>query len=291
MSAFLSSVKADLLDRRLLAGVLALGAALAAALGYAALAGNGTGGSSVGPVTPGGGASSATSAQTPGIAVSQAPANPAEVMAETTSGSSDQRKGAARDPFTPFAGTSSTSATTSATASKTSGSSTSSGSSGSSTQTGSSSPGAGATTPTAAPKPSQPAKPKTPAQVYHVAALFGVVPAGTPPQSVQLTPYENIAPLTPLPSSKEPLVIFKGTTSGGKSATFTLAGEVILHGSATCVPSASQCLEIDLAPGQDEELEYLPPGGGATTYKLQVVTITSTRASAARAHISRRHKA
>jgi hypothetical protein len=297
MSNLLNSIKADLLDRRLRAGVLALGVALTAALAYAVLGGGGGGGSTASPAArPGAG--SATPAA--GIAVSQAPSSPGEAIAETTNGLSHQRKGLARDPFTPLPGATSTTTTaatpgsssagsgssTSGSGSSTSGSGSSTSGSGSSgkAQSGSSSQG-GATTPAPA---SKPAKPTTPAPVYHVAVLFGAVPAGTPPQNAQLTPYENLAPHTSLPSSSQRLVVFKGAAAGGKSATFTLAGEVILHGNGACVPSASQCEAIDLRPGQSEELEYVLPSGQAIIYQLEVVSISSSKASTARAHASRR---
>ena len=109
------------------------------------------------------------------------------------------------------------------------------------------------------------------------------MPPGTPPQSLQLTPYENLTRLTALPSSKQPLLVFRGVTAGGKSATFTLIGEAILHGAATCIPSPSQCQAIDLKPDQVEELEYVSSGGQAVTYQLHVVSISASQASAARA--------
>ncbi|HYM55839.1 MAG TPA: hypothetical protein VES97_10780, partial [Solirubrobacteraceae bacterium] len=127
-------------------------------------------------------------------------------------------------------------------------------------------------------KPSAPAKPTT---VYHVAVLFGVVPAGMLPAEAQLTPYENLKLLRPLPSAKQPLVVFRGVTSGGKSATFTLVGEAILHGAAACLPRASQCQAIDLKPSQSEQLEYLAPNGEVVTYELRVVSIVAGKASAA----------
>jgi hypothetical protein len=130
------------------------------------------------------------------------------------------------------------------------------------------------------PKPSAPAKPET---VYHVAVQFGVIPAGLTAASAQLVPYANIKRQAPLPSAKLPLVVFRGVTAGGKSATFTLVGEAILRGVAKCLPSASQCQAIELKTGQSEEFEYLPPTGAAVTYELQLVAITSTKATASAA--------
>ena len=75
--------------------------------------------------------------------------------------------------------------------------------------------------------------------------------------------------------------MFRGVTTAGKSATFTVVGEAILRGTATCLPSAAQCEEIDLKPGQAEQLEYLPENGQGITYELRIVSIASAKASSA----------
>jgi hypothetical protein len=270
MTEFLNALKADLLDRRLLPILALVGVALLAASAYAVLGGGGS------TATTASTATRPVSTGASGIAVSPAPANPNEAVAETTSGASHQRGGVSRNPFTPLPGTKSTTASTSKSTTG-SGSSTTSTTSGS----GSSSKGAGGTTPTPTPKPA-PAKPQ-PKVVYHVAVLFGGVPAGTSSPSSQLTPYEDLKLLTPLPSSTQPLIVFRGVVAGGKSATFTLVGEAILHGEGSCLPNASQCQAIDLRPGQAEQLEYLPASGPATLYELKIVSISSSKASAAKA--------
>src|SRR3954449_11296211 len=87
-------------------------------------------------------------------------------------------------------------------------------------------------------KPSKPSKPAKRKTIYNVAVLFGVVPSGTAPLIAVLTPYEKLGLYTALPSAKKPLIVFRGVTAGGKSATFTIAGEAILHGQAACLPNA-----------------------------------------------------
>lgn len=276
MSAFLNSVKADLLDRRI-APLVAVGvAALLVAVGYVVF-----GGGSSSP-TPATGSTPALSAAAGGIAVSQPTTSKA--VAETTIGVAEQRQGAARNPFAPLPSVARLQAaemakTTSAT-SPASQSSSSTSSAGSSTGSGSES----AIQPKSEPAPSTPAKPPAPAKpqpVYGVAVLFGVIPPETPAEGVQLTPYENIKLFTALPSAQLPLIAYRGVTAKGKSATFTLVGEVILHGGAVCLPSASQCQAIGLKAGQTEQLEYLTPGGQAVTYELRIVSISSKAASAA----------
>ena len=274
MSEFFSALKADLLDRRLLPLVALAGVALIAAIAYVAIGGGSSTGSSSTP-------SIAAVPATTGIAATAT--TPEKAVAEVTSGSSEQRHGVSHDPFTLLpeavrqaaeakkastAGTTSNSNTANAGATSTAGSETS--------KSGSSSEKSGGSTPT-----KMPAKPTKPKNVYHVAVLFGVIPAGVSPSGASLTPYEDVKLLSPLPSAQQPLIVFRGVTAGGKSATFTLTSEAILHGTATCLPSASQCEAIDVAPGQTEQLEYIAPSGEVSIYELRIVSIVSVKASTA----------
>jgi hypothetical protein len=279
MTDFFDSLKADLLDRRVLPILVLLGVALVGALAYAALGGGGspsTPAPVVSPLSPGVSASS--------ISVTQAATATNRPVAETTSGSAHRAAGAPRNPFTPLPGAQASSASSSEASTGTSGStqpsssSSSTASSGAGTETGSGSQG-GTATPEGKQSPSK-AKKQT---VYTVAALFGAVPAGSPSPSPTLTSYEHLRRQQPLPSSLQPLVVFRGVTAGGKSASFTLVGEAILRGSAACLPSASQCQMIDLKPGQVEELEYVPLEGTPVVYQLQVVSIDAIKASASAA--------
>ncbi|HMH46305.1 MAG TPA: hypothetical protein VK538_01200, partial [Solirubrobacteraceae bacterium] len=217
-----------------------------------------------------------------GIAVSQAPTDTGQPVAETTSGSA-HRAGATRNPFAPLPGAKAAQAASTAT----SGSTTSSSSSSTSSSTTPTSPesGGGSSSGGATPTPEtrKPAAKEKSQTVYHVAVRFGTAPAGTPPLTAQLTPYDDLKRQQPLPDAKQPLIVFRGVIAGGNRATFTLVGEAILRGSAVCLPSASQCQAINLRPGQTEELEYIPLGGAAITYQLQIVSITSSKASASAA--------
>jgi hypothetical protein len=277
MNEFLDSLKADLLDRRMLPLLGVLGAALLAALGYAVLGG----GSSSAPSSS---ASTGPAASVPaGIAVSPAPAP--QAVAETTNGGSTQHKGLIHNPFAPLPGVVKAATASVSTSTAVSSASASSKNRGSATPSSGAAPSASAnggpasSAPTPAPvKPSAPAKPKT---VYHVSILFGTLPAGTTPQTAQLTPFENLKLLAPLPSAKSPLIVYRGVTAGGKAATFTLVGEAILHGNATCLPSASQCQTIDLQVGKSEQLEAYGANGEVTVYELRIVSIAASSASAA----------
>jgi hypothetical protein len=264
MNAFLSSLKADLLDRRIRAVLVLLAAALVAALAYALTGG---GPAPVIAPLPSPGAASGVSGVSP-VAVSP---NPNAAVAETTSGSSHQRGGRARDPFTPLPGSLATIASHAGTGkSPASGSRSAKSEVTKATNTGGSAPSS---------KPSTPAKPKP---AYHVSVLFGEVPAGTPPQNALLTPYEDLKFQQKLPNPQNRVLAFNGVTPDGKLATFKFVGEAILRGTATCLPSASQCQMIALAQSQSEELELLPAAGGPpVVWELQVVSITTSNASAA----------
>jgi hypothetical protein len=282
MNDFLNSLKADLTDRRMLPLVGLAVAALVGALAYVAL-GGGSGSTAPAaavpsnPVTPAG-----------GLSVTQT--TPEKGVAEVTSGAAAQKQGKARNPFTPLPeekSKTSTSASSGSTASGTgsSGSAASGSGSGSTpsnsspSSSGSSPSSSGSKTPSApsTPSSSTPSTPSKHEQLYHVAVVFGVPASPTDP----LVPYVDLKLMTPLPSAAQALVVYRGVTAGGKSATFTLVGEAILHGEGNCLPEAAQCEAIDLKPGQAEQLEYLPAGGTPVTYELKVVSIASSKASGA----------
>jgi hypothetical protein len=284
MNELLKTVLADLRDRRLLPFVALVGVALVGGIAYAML---------------GGGSSATPTASVPvplrgasGIAVVQA--HPETAVAETTNGTAEQRKGKVHDPFNllPAAAkaaasvASSTSTSTSTSTGTSTGSSPSAPSSETPPKSGA---GTGSGPVEVETKPTKPSKPSTPKTVYHVAVLFGVVPSGATPFITALTPYQSLKLLTPLPA-KQPLLVFRGVTAGGKAATFTLVGEAILHGLAACLPNATQCQAIDLQPKRYEQLEYLTPTGEVITYELRVVSITAKKASAASVHTFLAHQ-
>jgi hypothetical protein len=275
MNDFFNSLKSDLLDKRFLPVLALLGVALVAALAFAVLGG----GSSTSPPPPVAGASSGTTGASGTVAISPAPAVN-QAVAETTS-SARRHSGAPRNPFTPLP-SSQAKPTTASSSSAPSKSPSSASSSGSSSSSGAST-GAGSSSPSAPAKPAKPAKPKPPQKVYNVDVLFGAAPIGTAPQSIPLTAFNNLTRLYPLAVNGEAPLVFTGVAAGGASAIFTIVREVFPHGPAVCHPSASQCQAIQLKPGQSEELEYIPPSGQALVYRLQLVSITAVKASAAKA--------
>jgi hypothetical protein len=282
MNEFFKSLKSDLLDRRLRPALAIVGVLLIAAIAYAAFGG----GSSPSAPPPSSAATGATLAAS-SIAVHEASTQTEQPVSETTDGAPQQRGGKTRNPFAPVPGVKTATAAGVSQASNSSATetpATAGGSAGESKPNSTS--GASESPSTSEEKPAEakkPAKKPTKQTVYQVTAAFGAAPAGTPPASAQLTPFENLKRQQQLPSSSQPLVVFRGVTAGGKSATFTLVGEAILRGEGTCQPDPSQCLAIDLKAGQFEELEYVPPEGTPVVYQLQVVKIQASKASAAAA--------
>jgi hypothetical protein len=288
MNEFLSSLKSDLMDRRMLPLLALLGVALLAALAYAVL-GGGAGSTpkptaAIAPIAPG--------PTGPSLPVSQAPTNPHAAVSETTEGHRYQHHSGAHNPFAPIAsaakttgssaaapsGAGSTSGAAPSTSSSTPSSPSSSGSGGS---TGSGSSGGG-TTPSEPPAEPAPTKPHKPKVVYAVDVIYGIAPP-SPAQLSQLTPYTDLKRLEPLPSATNPRLIYAGVDASGKNALFTLTGEAILKGQGSCVPRPTQCEALALAVGQSEEFGYLEENGITVVYELKVVSITKRKASSATA--------
>ncbi len=268
MNGFLENLKGDLFDKRLRPIVALVSVGLLAALAFIVL-----GGSSES-------APSAKSGHPVAVAlrsgVTITPSTHEDALAETTSGAAARQLGSTRNPFGGLLSASApvTSSTSSSSSSSSGGSSASSqgGSSSSTEQSG----GSGGTSGSS--KPAAPSKPKT---VYQLDALFGQVPSGQE-KSSELAALDNIKTLTPLPSIKVPLLIYRGVRKGGRDATFTISGEAILSGQGVCTPNPYDCEAISLKTGQVEHLQYLPAGSEtAVTYELKIASIQAQEASIA----------
>ncbi|HEX4482731.1 MAG TPA: hypothetical protein VH081_03015 [Solirubrobacteraceae bacterium] len=276
MNKFFSSLKGDLLDRRLMPFVALLAVALLAAIGYAAFAGSS---SSTPPA-----ASAPTSAPVAGIAVSAVKSD-AEPGAGETTGAAKQSANAGRNPFSsPSETKAKTASSTSSTTSSSSASATSesSGAAAGGSSSGSTESASGGSSSPSSSSEATPAKPKAkkqPQTSYKVEVLFGATTAGTPALSAQLPAFANLKRQQPLPSDSHALVVYRGVIDGGKSATFTLVGEAILRGEATCLPSTAQCQAIELKQGQTEELEEAQLGSAPVVYELYLASIKASESS------------
>jgi hypothetical protein len=112
------------------------------------------------------------------------------------------------------------------------------------------------------------------------------VAEGEPAQPAQLKTYTDMDLDEPLPGKQNPQLIYLGVVlHTGNDVLFGLTGEAILHGSATCKPSATQCQAIELQVGQSETLEVLEANGAPVTYELKLLSIDKSISSASTARV------
>jgi hypothetical protein len=302
ITEFLQALRADLLDRRMLAVLSAGAVLLLAAIAYVVLGSE----SAPTPVTPIAPATASSAASgTTGIAVSQVAKGSTGAVAEVTSGESLQHGGPTRDPLAAPAGdVAGTSSNKTASVSGTSSPSSTGGSGAASapaaTSPATTSPSKASPTKTSpaktsptktSPAKTSPAKtsptktspateprattPQKAPSGHSVDVLFGLVPAGTTTLVEDLTPYGNLRTVTPFPSAAENLIELVAVSASADAARFRFIQPMIPSGVAKCIPSPTHCEAIDLKPGTFEQLEYAPPSGGPTLlYQLELVKIT-----------------
>jgi hypothetical protein len=155
-----------------------------------------------------------------------------------------------------------------------------SGNSPSSPSTGGSSPsggGGGIQTPT--PTPVQvPAKPN-PKDLYRVDVRFGEIG--------DLKTDKNVARLTPLPSSSNPLIVFLGLKKDAETAVFLVSSDAVPSGDGKCRPSTRDCETVEMQWGDTELFDVQTGTAGVVQYRLDVrnvYRVSATEARAARAH-------
>jgi hypothetical protein len=138
---------------------------------------------------------------------------------------------------------------------------------------------AGVTTPATA--PSAPTKPATTSvDTYRVKLSFGEVGA--------MKSYDNVARLTPLPSSDNPFFVYLGLADDQKSAIFLINADAVPNGDGTCKPSHDDCQQIVLRAGDTEFFDLQSGTAGVVQYQLDLKSIkkykAASKASAAKAH-------
>jgi hypothetical protein len=280
MTELLQSIRADLLSRRLLPALIALGLALIAAVAYAA-----TGGGASSTASP---PASISTAAVPGganaLPVSVAPANPNQAVSETPRGTLYQSRGATRNPFTPLPSPPAKKASAST-------SSGSKGSAGKSGGTGSSKSTAGATTGgSSVPPVAPPAKPApkpihaglTSTQSYGVALSLTTFAGG-------LDTIDPLERLSLVPSAQQPLLVYLGVLKGGRDALFAVQPGTVVSGPGSCTPGPTDCEILSLAQEQIESLA-VSTGSGTAGVALFAVTAINVKdhASVAAANRARR---
>lgn len=86
----------------------------------------------------------------------------------------------------------------------------------------------------------------------------------------------DVARLTPLPSARQPQVMFMGVLDGGHQAVFALGAGVKHSGPGICRLSRTHCSVILLRAGQTEQLVLAGPNSTPQPVILRVARITST---------------
>lgn len=86
-----------------------------------------------------------------------------------------------------------------------------------------------------------------------------------------LTPFKNIASMTPLPSQTTEVLVYYGLTDDHKQALFLVSNKVDgLSGPGVCVPAPDDCSLLSLPAGSSEDLHYTKDGH---TYRVVVSEI------------------
>jgi hypothetical protein len=150
-----------------------------------------------------------------------------------------------------------------------------SGSTGDSTGTGTTTPPTGTTTPSTG-GTTTPVKKVT---TYSVDLSFG--------ESGAEKKYNNIARLTPLPSSDSPFFVYMGLSADKKSATFLINGDVVPSGDGHCTPSPTDCQQITLTRGDIEFFDMQSGTAGVVQYQLELRNIKATTTTAAKAQTAK----
>jgi hypothetical protein len=141
--------------------------------------------------------------------------------------------------------------------------------SGGSTDTGATAPGTAPTTPSTG---TGTTTPKAPSKVtYRVNVKFG--------EDGAMKTFNNVARLTPLPSSDNPFFVFLGLSDDGKTATFMINGEAVPTGDGHCNPSPDDCQQVTLKVGDLEFFDLQSGTGGVVQYQLELEKIVKTKAA------------
>jgi hypothetical protein len=142
-------------------------------------------------------------------------------------------------------------------------------------------------TPATKPDPGTNAKPEGSIDdTYRVKLTFGEVGAEKT--------FNNVARLTPLPSSDNPFFVYLGLADDQKSAIFLVDADAVPSGDGTCQPSEDQCEQVELKAGDVEFFDLQSGTAGVVQYQLTLESIkkvTAATAATARAAHARESRA
>jgi hypothetical protein len=83
-----------------------------------------------------------------------------------------------------------------------------------------------------------------------------------------------------LPSSKDPVVIFMGVRSDGKTAVFLVSASATTTGDAKCQPSDTECTFLYIKKDDVQTIESVSSDGAITDYTLKLKDISVKRTTA-----------
>jgi hypothetical protein len=82
-----------------------------------------------------------------------------------------------------------------------------------------------------------------------------------------------------LPTSDNPIVVFMGVKSDGKTAVFLIAANASVDGDGSCKPSDTECTFLYMKKGDKETIEAVDTTGAITDYTLELKDIDVKRTS------------
>ncbi|HWH92836.1 MAG TPA: hypothetical protein VNT03_03160, partial [Baekduia sp.] len=91
--------------------------------------------------------------------------------------------------------------------------------------------------------------------------------------------YDNVARLTPLPSSDNPFFVYLGLQDDKQSAVFLVDADAVPSGDGKCLPSHDECEQIVLKEGDMEFFEMQSGTAGVVEYQLELTSIKKVTAS------------
>jgi hypothetical protein len=125
---------------------------------------------------------------------------------------------------------------------------------------------------TSAPPSSEPTTPAVPTVTFPKGALkvrFGDA------NSTSELPTLYLNRLEPLPDADAPVLVYEGARDGGKSAVFSIPGEIVAVGDGHCDPKPDDCATLKLRAGQTEFITVKGggPNGEDVEYQLDLLKI------------------
>ena len=83
----------------------------------------------------------------------------------------------------------------------------------------------------------------------------------------------NVPRLTALPSSSDPVVVFMGVLSDGKTAAFLVTSDATAQGDGTCKPTRDNCTYVYMREGEEQYFDVAAGTAGLQQYVLKVLDL------------------